>query len=734
MMKFRKNPERTRGYAVVFVALIMIPLLGFTSFAVDLGSWYAQGAKMQQVADAAALGGAVFLPNKNRAIESARQIVEANGYRDGIDGVEIDVTVSTDARRIKVDLFVDDLPRFFSQVLFRNLTPEEKEANRVTLKRTSIAEFVPQPKVGSARNYIGTGNCPFGNWGSTNSPFGFDGAGTCNWPSYAPYSGDASELVREGWQLNNPPQCGGKGQHGLRYSASTLAITNRYPIPGGGSPIEGAGLKRRCSPGPMTAQDQYSKQVVTRQIVKNPEYRKEGDYFGIVVPPGQSVRVEGFHIGHGELIGSTCTSLDISTRSNIVDIKYTVIDNGAWDPRSDLVPGHPVNPALGAAGKFTVTVKRNCTVDYGGSNVTYQNGWMPITPVLNNPTTEEKIYWMEVEMGTARIEDVGLTQEETDNSVFLFPTNRYSLRLVTEGTPFMPCSSDPQESAIYSDNCPSIYGVETINAGFLLGPREGQAAFRDFYLAEFGENQIGNTVSVEIFDADWGSKWMAILPPNPQARGTDSNSENFYQEFKPYILCVDGSLAENEKCRPLTGNVQEVPPLNVDLGVPAGTENSGVAKYDMPKGKKFYLFRGPTPFSPSVFNANGGVGQGTIMGPNNTNTWYTVQGNIPGWNVREGGTAASGYATTAENSFSTWTNANEGEFRFGVGSRTVRMDFVVGGKEETGASASTGYWWKLRFFSPARSQGGSDGMTWTIRTIGEPVRLVPNIYDDVNWN
>ena len=48
-------------------ALLMLPLLAFAGFAVDIGYWYTHANRMQRAADAAALAGVVWMPNDEKA-------------------------------------------------------------------------------------------------------------------------------------------------------------------------------------------------------------------------------------------------------------------------------------------------------------------------------------------------------------------------------------------------------------------------------------------------------------------------------------------------------------------------------------------------------------------------------------------------------------------------------------------------------------------------------------------
>ena len=71
-----------RGYVLIMSALLMLPLLAFAGFAVDIGSWYTYANRMQRAADAAALAGVVWMPNDERAEQVALDTAKANGFDD----------------------------------------------------------------------------------------------------------------------------------------------------------------------------------------------------------------------------------------------------------------------------------------------------------------------------------------------------------------------------------------------------------------------------------------------------------------------------------------------------------------------------------------------------------------------------------------------------------------------------------------------------------------------------
>ena len=70
-----------RGVVLVWTAMLMVVILGFTAWSVDFWSWKREGARMQKAADAAALAGAVFMPENLNGIafSTAQEIASKNG-------------------------------------------------------------------------------------------------------------------------------------------------------------------------------------------------------------------------------------------------------------------------------------------------------------------------------------------------------------------------------------------------------------------------------------------------------------------------------------------------------------------------------------------------------------------------------------------------------------------------------------------------------------------------------
>jgi hypothetical protein len=137
------------GYAVALTALLLLPMLGFTALAVDLGSWYARAGALQRATDAAALAGVTALPDGGRL--AAEQVAIAVAAQNGFvaDNARIVVTVNqVGADRIQVTITDNNVPQYFSRV-FRG-------SSNVVVTRSAIAEYVPPVRMGSPRNFLGT--------------------------------------------------------------------------------------------------------------------------------------------------------------------------------------------------------------------------------------------------------------------------------------------------------------------------------------------------------------------------------------------------------------------------------------------------------------------------------------------------------------------------------------------------------------------------------------------------
>lgn len=144
------SPDRLRsesGIVLVWMALMMVVLLGMAGFAVDLGSWYLRSSKLQRAADSAALAGVVWMPGNPTSAQAA---AVAALQKNGIDTSKVTVTYPppTATQQFRVQLRDADVPTFFS----RPFLPS------VTETRVATGEYVTPVPMGSPRNTFGTGN------------------------------------------------------------------------------------------------------------------------------------------------------------------------------------------------------------------------------------------------------------------------------------------------------------------------------------------------------------------------------------------------------------------------------------------------------------------------------------------------------------------------------------------------------------------------------------------------
>lgn len=160
---FRRILKEQRGAFMVFFAILVPLFIGMIGFAVDAGFIYMQKAKMQDIADAAALAGAARLndgEDKEGHVTSAvRAYAEANGLSGVatamasldessdlptkydklkiLQGIQYNVTDKDGKQRDHVKVVIAKrVPTFFINVLF----PDQKDG--VVVKVAAAAEYV----------------------------------------------------------------------------------------------------------------------------------------------------------------------------------------------------------------------------------------------------------------------------------------------------------------------------------------------------------------------------------------------------------------------------------------------------------------------------------------------------------------------------------------------------------------------------------------------------------------
>ena len=152
------------GYAVIMTALLLVPLMGFAGFAVDVGAWYSRASELQRAADAAALAGVVWQPDFSAAETAARAEAARNGFTHGVDGIEVNVTNASN-NQLQVQIIDTDADMFFAGIFL----------DEVAIGRQAVSEYIDAVPLGSPKNHFGTNNLV------TGSPENFSAAinGSC---------------------------------------------------------------------------------------------------------------------------------------------------------------------------------------------------------------------------------------------------------------------------------------------------------------------------------------------------------------------------------------------------------------------------------------------------------------------------------------------------------------------------------------------------------------------------
>ena len=201
--RLRQRDER--GVALVWMGLMLIVLMGFAGFAVDLTNWWLQTERIQRAADAGAHAGVVFLPSDlTTATSTATASVRMNGYSTGGTGAAgstITVTQDPNPNRLRVKV-TSTTSNFFLGLIGVPTT-------RIT--RQAVAEYVAPVPMGSPQNKLG------------NDPDGTD-PGTQLWVNAAGPQTGKQQGERFGAKLcNSSPR-----EYGCSGTASTEYEQNGY--------------------------------------------------------------------------------------------------------------------------------------------------------------------------------------------------------------------------------------------------------------------------------------------------------------------------------------------------------------------------------------------------------------------------------------------------------------------------------------------------------------------------
>ncbi len=149
----RGNDEH--GAVLVIMSLFVVVLLGVAAMAVDLGWMYWNSIEVQHGADAAALGGVVYVAtDADRAKIEAKRAAAENGYVDiALGGTDVVAVIDAFDDPSAVDntsqlrtVVTHDVPTFFVKIF---------GMDTVTISRSAVAEYVLPLPLGSPEPYFG---------------------------------------------------------------------------------------------------------------------------------------------------------------------------------------------------------------------------------------------------------------------------------------------------------------------------------------------------------------------------------------------------------------------------------------------------------------------------------------------------------------------------------------------------------------------------------------------------
>lgn len=125
-----------RGIAAIWTALMITILVAAAGMATDVGNWNLNASREQKAADAAALGGVVFLPAD---LSTARDVAFDIAAQHGYDGGEVNVEQGEQANQLRVTIS-RSVPTTFLSVV---------GVDARTITQTALAEFEAPVDMGS---------------------------------------------------------------------------------------------------------------------------------------------------------------------------------------------------------------------------------------------------------------------------------------------------------------------------------------------------------------------------------------------------------------------------------------------------------------------------------------------------------------------------------------------------------------------------------------------------------
>ena len=145
-MPFRDPDTGERGAILIISTIILTTMIALAGFAIDFTRWSREGTLEQRAADAAALAGAVYMPDNFTGAQTAAQAVAAkNGFKNGTNRTTVTVTRGVRSNQVRVTI-TRTLTNMFGMIV---------GAKETTITKDSLAEYQRAVNMGSPSNQFG---------------------------------------------------------------------------------------------------------------------------------------------------------------------------------------------------------------------------------------------------------------------------------------------------------------------------------------------------------------------------------------------------------------------------------------------------------------------------------------------------------------------------------------------------------------------------------------------------
>jgi hypothetical protein len=530
------------GFVLVFFALSLVVLIGIAALVIDVGNWYLEGSRLQRAADAAALGGVVYMPDDfNTAQRVAEGLAAANGFTSANPGETVTAAPTSNPDQLKVTITDAHIETFFAKVF---------GLESISETRSSVAQYDPAVPLGSPDNSLGTGDLQLGT-----------GTLSCGGISCANY-----------W----------------------LAVSGYCSAREDGDEFSTAYAGDRADGNTDCPLDETGTNPSAATIFANPDYRSTGYTYDVDVPSSggtdpvtpEDVTIEIYDPAYNPVrfSGSTYPNCTVASPASIPNDDTTGwgTDGTCADYTNSQVNTDWLleEPANGSSGSGSVLSPPGASTAEPGvfvsGDTTCENSWCSLgtIPAGSPPGNYQLHIWTQAgEPDSTGTNQFALRAEVGDGPGFgnycgasgasSSPPFSSCDGAVDTG-PFTPCSTIAENGLPADPMCPEVHGADAMSiyvnsapsTTCTPGPREEQdsqgsavddvsastpEACATFYLAQVSQDYAGRKMDILLFDPGEGATAIRILKPDPAGSnptGTDGIPDVSAANFT-YETCDD---------------------------------------------------------------------------------------------------------------------------------------------------------------------------------------------------